>query len=48
MDSQVHPVDRAYHWNVAKGTSSTVGMCTGTTLSIAAAGNISQYTAFLS
>ena len=43
LDSQVHPVDRAYQWNVAKGTSGTVGTRTGTALSLAAAGNTSQY-----
>jgi hypothetical protein len=43
LDSQVHPVDRAYQWNVAKGTSSTIGTRTGTALSLAAAGNTSQY-----
>ena len=43
LDSQVHPVDRAYRWNVAKGTNGAVGTHSGTALSLAAAGNTSQY-----
>ena len=43
LDSQVHPVDRAYQWNILKGTSGTVGTRTGTGLALAAAGNTSQY-----
>ena len=43
LDSQVHPVDRAYQWNILKGTSGTVGTRTGSSLALAAAGNTSQY-----
>ena len=43
LDSQAHPVDRAYQWNMCKATNGTVGTTTGQTLTLAAAGNTSQY-----
>ena len=43
LNSQVHSVDRAYQWNVAKATSSTVGTRTDTALTLSTAGNTRQY-----
>ena len=43
LDSQVHPVDRAYQWNVCKGTNATVGTRTSTANTLGAAGNTSRY-----
>ena len=43
LEIQVYPVDRAYQWNVCKGTHDPIGTHTGATLMLAAAGNTCQF-----
>ena len=43
MNSQVHPVDRAYQWSVLKGTSTNIGTKTGKQFATAQVSSTSSY-----